>query len=39
MLKAMREAKVNTSWISPNTLHEDAVMYFIDTILKDSQAQ
>jgi len=36
MLKAMREAKVHTSWISPNSLHEDAAMYFIDTILKDS---
>lgn len=36
MLKAMREAKVHTSWINPNTLHEDAVMYFIDSILKDS---
>ncbi|MDD2366815.1 MAG: malto-oligosyltrehalose synthase [Desulfuromonadaceae bacterium] len=36
MLKAMREAKVHTSWISPNTMREDAVMYFIDTILKDS---
>ncbi|QOX78846.1 malto-oligosyltrehalose synthase [Trichlorobacter lovleyi] len=36
MLKAMREAKVHTSWINPNSLREDAVMYFIDTILKDS---
>lgn len=36
MLKAMREAKVHTSWISPNTLREDAVMYFVDSILKDS---
>jgi len=36
MLKAMREAKVHTSWINPNSLHEDAVMYFIDTILKSS---
>jgi (1->4)-alpha-D-glucan 1-alpha-D-glucosylmutase len=36
MLKAMREAKVHTSWISPNTLREDAVLYFIDLILKDS---
>jgi len=36
MLKAMREAKVHTSWISPNPLHEDAAMYFIDMILKDS---
>jgi (1->4)-alpha-D-glucan 1-alpha-D-glucosylmutase len=35
MLKAMREAKVHTSWISPNSLHEDAVMYFIDSILND----
>ncbi|MDD2582998.1 MAG: malto-oligosyltrehalose synthase [Desulfuromonadaceae bacterium] len=33
MLKAMREAKVHTSWISPNSLREDAVMYFIDSIL------
>ena len=33
MVKAMREAKVHTSWISPNLLREDAVRYFIDTIL------
>jgi (1->4)-alpha-D-glucan 1-alpha-D-glucosylmutase len=37
MLKAMREAKVHTSWISPNSLHEDAAMFFIDSILKDSR--
>jgi len=37
MLKAMREAKVHTSWISPNSLHEDAVMIFIDSILKESR--
>ena len=37
MLKAMREAKVHTSWINPNSLHEDAVMYFIDSILKNSK--
>jgi len=36
MLKAMREAKVHTSWISPNSLREDAVLYFVDLILKDS---
>jgi (1->4)-alpha-D-glucan 1-alpha-D-glucosylmutase len=36
MLKAMREAKAHTSWISPNVLHEDAVMSFIDSILQDS---
>lgn len=33
MLKAMREAKINTSWINPSALYEDAVMVFIDTIL------
>ena len=37
LLKAMREAKVNTSWISPNSQHEDAVMDFIDSILKKSR--
>ena len=37
MLKAMREAKVTTSWISPNALHEDAVLSFIDSILKTSR--
>jgi (1->4)-alpha-D-glucan 1-alpha-D-glucosylmutase len=36
MLKAMREAKIDTSWISPNVLHEDAVISFIDSILEDS---
>jgi (1->4)-alpha-D-glucan 1-alpha-D-glucosylmutase len=37
MLKAIREAKVNTSWISPNILHEDAVIFFIDRILENSK--
>lgn len=36
MLKAMREAKVHTSWINPESLHEDAALYFIDTILTPS---
>ncbi len=36
MLKAMREAKVHTSWINPNQHHEDATLYFIEMILKDS---
>jgi (1->4)-alpha-D-glucan 1-alpha-D-glucosylmutase len=36
MLKAIREAKVHSSWLSPNSPHEDAVMNFIDSILKDS---
>lgn len=35
MLKAMREAKVHTSWINPDSHHEDAALYFIDMILKD----
>lgn len=39
MLKALREAKVNTSWISPNTLYEDAVMFFIDAILNERSAR
>lgn len=33
MLKAIREAKVNTSWINPNTIYEDAVQIFIDRIM------
>lgn len=33
ILKALREAKVNTSWINPNADYEDAVTSFIDTIL------
>lgn len=37
MLKALREAKVNTSWISPNTLYEDAMMTFIDAIMRNTQ--
>ncbi len=37
MLKAIREAKVNTSWISPNILHEDAVIHFIDRVLENSK--
>lgn len=37
MLKAMREAKVHTSWISPNARHEETVLSFIDAILKTSR--
>jgi (1->4)-alpha-D-glucan 1-alpha-D-glucosylmutase len=33
MLKAIREAKVNTSWINPNTIYEDALQIFIDRIM------
>jgi (1->4)-alpha-D-glucan 1-alpha-D-glucosylmutase len=33
MLKALREAKVNSSWISPNTIYEDALTIFIEKIM------
>ena len=33
MLKAMREAKVTTSWIAPNAAHEKSVAEFIHRIL------
>jgi (1->4)-alpha-D-glucan 1-alpha-D-glucosylmutase len=36
MLKAVREAKVNTSWINPDTIYEDALMVFIDAIMNDN---
>lgn len=36
MLKATREAKVNTSWISPNTIYEEAFMIFVDSVLDDT---
>lgn len=35
MLKAVREAKVNTSWVNPNSMYEDALMMFIDGIMND----
>ena len=37
MLKAIREAKINSSWISPDNTYEEAVMAFIDVILSDSK--
>ena len=33
MLKAVREAKINTSWINPNTPYESALMSFVDAIM------
>jgi (1->4)-alpha-D-glucan 1-alpha-D-glucosylmutase len=33
MLKAVREAKINTSWISPNLSYEEGLLKFIDAIL------
>jgi (1->4)-alpha-D-glucan 1-alpha-D-glucosylmutase len=38
MLKALREAKVNTSWKSPHVTYENDVMDFIETIMKDSRS-
>ncbi len=35
MVKATREAKVHTSWISPNTTYEDTLINFIETILSN----
>ncbi len=36
MIKAAREAKVNTSWINPNAEYEQAVHSFIDRVLQQS---
>ncbi|HEX9020460.1 MAG TPA: malto-oligosyltrehalose synthase, partial [Nitrospirota bacterium] len=33
MLKASREAKVNTSWINPDAKYEDALLAFIEAVL------
>jgi (1->4)-alpha-D-glucan 1-alpha-D-glucosylmutase len=33
MIKAIREAKVNTSWIGPNTPYEEALTSFVDAVL------
>jgi (1->4)-alpha-D-glucan 1-alpha-D-glucosylmutase len=38
MLKAVREAKVNTSWISPNIPYEENLMNFIDALLSPSSS-
>ena len=37
MLKAAREAKVNTSWINPDPAYEEGVLRFIHMILDDSK--
>ncbi len=34
MVKAIREAKVNTSWVSPNSAHEEGVTSFVDRVLE-----
>jgi (1->4)-alpha-D-glucan 1-alpha-D-glucosylmutase len=37
MIKALREAKVNTSWINPNTNYEKALTNFVDAILNNTR--
>ncbi len=37
MIKAMREAKIHTSWISPNEEYEKGVCLFVSSILEFSQ--
>ena len=39
MLKALKEAKVHTSWITPNTEYEDAVLQFVRAILDPAREQ
>lgn len=36
MLKALREAKVSTSWTAPNAAHEAAVTAFVDAVLRET---
>ncbi|MCL5022030.1 MAG: malto-oligosyltrehalose synthase [Nitrospirae bacterium] len=36
MRKAVRETKVNSSWINPDVAYEDALMGFVDAILDNS---
>ena len=38
MLKAAKEAKVNTSWINPNTAYEKALAEFVGAVLDRSQS-
>ncbi len=37
MIKALREAKVNTSWINPNTDYENTLVGFIEAILSNAR--
>ena len=38
MLKAVRESKVYTSWITPNDAYEDALRQFVDRVLRGAPA-
>jgi (1->4)-alpha-D-glucan 1-alpha-D-glucosylmutase len=35
MRKAVREAKVNSSWISPHEAYEEALLHFVDLLLQE----
>jgi len=37
VIKAIREAKVNSGWLRPNTAYEEAFINFVDNLLKDSE--
>jgi (1->4)-alpha-D-glucan 1-alpha-D-glucosylmutase len=37
MLKAVREAKVNSSWISPNEKYEAALLAFVDAVMQQKR--
>jgi (1->4)-alpha-D-glucan 1-alpha-D-glucosylmutase len=37
MIKAVREAKLHSSWIAPNAAYEDGVRFFIRALLEDPQ--
>lgn len=39
MIKAIREAKLHTSWINPNAAYEDAVARFVDDTLGGAVAE
>ncbi|MFL5806778.1 MAG: malto-oligosyltrehalose synthase [Roseiflexaceae bacterium] len=36
MVKAIREAKIHTSWLNPNTAYDEAVRSFVAAILEDT---
>ncbi len=37
LMKAIREAKVNSGWLRPNSAYEQAFIKFVDNLLKDSE--
>jgi len=37
MIKAIREEKINTSWLNPNQEYEDATINFVRRVIKDEE--